>query len=479
MTTTTPLKPAQPKTADKPAADAAAGKTKAKPPTARTHKDRTNKDAPTNTDKAFFRVKLGNLEFSSLHGEVLKGSYVWLATDRFSTAKILLNDPDGSLLPTLKDQNDVEVELGFVGGPKRNTFVGKVLRFGRKLPYATIIIAADPSAQLAQQATPGTLYAKEEPKEKQERKLPSLVDLAEFTDAVADNPALAATLKLLDEVSLVASEGKPSAPPAEQFALKHSQDLKFAKDTKFATAEQGQSRLQKSDLQAATQSAAEQGDVVVTRGNTVRQVQPGRGEPSGLVLDYQANRAAFVGRPEVLKRTPLQLMSGYGAIAVTGWNANDKRSVGATVVVPGAASVHPTGNIAVPEWGQIAISDPIFPGCLYTWGDATKNGSRVPENKAIMEGIIKIAQTLQQLTEQYNNGSKFRVNSWYRNPAANAAAGGATNSRHLSGDAVDFVGGNWQQVFRALSTSYDGGLGDGRHIGFIHIDRGSKRRWGY
>ncbi len=474
--TTNPLTPEKPPAAPQVTAAGADAKAEGKP---KQDSAKSDKSDPSSTHKAFFRVKVGNLEFSSLQGDVLKESYVWLSTDNFSTARILLNDPDGSLLPKLKDQSDVEVELGFVNGPKRNKFVGKVLRFGRKLPYATVILAADPSAQMAQQSTPGTLYAKEEPKEKQERKLPSLVDLAEATGAATDNPALAATLQLLDEVSAVASEGKPTASPAEQLSLKGTQNLKFAKDTKFATADQGSSRLQTSDLSSATQSAAEQGDVVVTRGNTVRQVQPGRGDPSGLVLDYLGNRAAFIGRPTVLKRTPLQLMSGYGAIAVTGWSANDKRAVGATVVVPGAAPIHPTGNVVVPEWGQISVNDPIFEGCSYTWGDATKNGSRVPENKAIMEGIVKIAQTLQQLTNQYNGGKKFNINSWYRNPAANRAAGGAKGSRHLKGDAVDFSQGAWKQVYSAISSSYDGGLGNGIHIGFVHIDRGSKRRWGY
>jgi hypothetical protein len=68
---------------------------------------------------------------------------------------------------------------------------------------------------------------------------------------------------------------------------------------------------------------------------------------------------------------------------------------------------------------------PIIPGGNFTWGEATKNATRIPENVQIVDNMVALARQLQQAREQLRR--PFQVNSWYRPPAVNAAVGGVSN----------------------------------------------------
>lgn len=74
------------------------------------------------------------------------------------------------------------------------------------------------------------------------------------------------------------------------------------------------------------------------------------------------------------------------------------------------------------------------------------------------------------------------INSWYRDPATNRAVGGASQSRHMVGDAADFVvrGFSPYTVNSRLDSWYStrGGLASASV--FTHLDcRGYKARWSY
>ena len=127
------------------------------------------------------------------------------------------------------------------------------------------------------------------------------------------------------------------------------------------------------------------------------------------------------------------------------------------------------------------LSDPIIPNGSFSWAEATKNGSRIPVNKNVVEGIIKIANSMEEARE-YLGSRPITVNSWYRDPATNRRIGGARFSRHLSGDAVDFVvkGISPPEVNRRLESWWGrkGGLASASV--FTHIDgRGYRARWSY
>lgn len=512
---TTPLKPLPTtKPADlKAQATAQAADAKAKEKGKETKKDVENKD--DNRYRVWFRVKIGKLEFLNLKGDFLGQPYIRLSTYQHSQLKLVINDPDDKLRLEIAKQQDVEVELGFVDGERKNVFVGKLYSIGRRPPDGTEILAVDPSFQMQQQTGSSVQFAAEQPVTAQtttsgDKKDDKTGQAATNTTPAAatgtatpptntttqpqavtvpkvdlsQNQAIALNTKdtkaLQTQVSKAATAGQKTTTVAEQFAAQHP-NLKFANSTPSATGAVGSVRVQQNQMQAAQQQAILQGDAVVTRGNTVRQVAPGAADPSGVVLDYNSNRSAFIGKPVIFKRTGLQLQSGMGALTVQGWDVNGKQTVGATVVTPGAAPEHPTGVIAVPDWGSLNLSQPIVPGSMYTWNDATKNGTRVPD-KQIMGRIIAIAQAITPLTEKtVGKGNKWTITSWYRDPRANADAGGASQSRHLVGDAVDFyyeVNGTEVTLFRELEPTWKGGLAI-KHGSFVHLDLGTQRRWTY
>lgn len=105
----------------------------------------------------------------------------------------------------------------------------------------------------------------------------------------------------------------------------------------------------------------------------------------------------------------------------------------------------------------------------FTWGEATKNCTRVPLNRKIEDNIVNAAISLQSIRNIWNQ--PIIVTSWYRTPVVNSAVGGARNSMHLRGHAIDFkvVGMSPRQVYLALNAAHYGGLG-WYTGGWVHID---------
>ncbi|MEB3290653.1 MAG: D-Ala-D-Ala carboxypeptidase family metallohydrolase [Leptolyngbya sp.] len=123
---------------------------------------------------------------------------------------------------------------------------------------------------------------------------------------------------------------------------------------------------------------------------------------------------------------------------------------------------------------------PIIAGGSFTWGEATRNATRIPPTKAIVDNIIALARALQPVRNRI--GRPFRVNSWYRPPAVNAAVGGARRSQHLVGNAVDLQvqGLSGRQVANAVMLTWPGGIGIYSNIpNIIHLDLGPRRIWGF
>lgn len=123
---------------------------------------------------------------------------------------------------------------------------------------------------------------------------------------------------------------------------------------------------------------------------------------------------------------------------------------------------------------------PIIPNGSFTWGEATKDATRIPANVTIVNNIIALARELQKARNQV--GVPFIINSWYRPPAINEAVGGVPNSQHLYGKAVDVQvpGNSGRRVANALMLSWNGGIGIYSSIpDIVHLDIGPKRTWGF
>lgn len=130
---------------------------------------------------------------------------------------------------------------------------------------------------------------------------------------------------------------------------------------------------------------------------------------------------------------------------------------------------------------NIQLSASIIPNGNFTWAEATKGGTRMPPNQATVDAMIRIARLAQQARDRI--GRPFIITSWYRPPHINRAVGGAKYSRHIVGDAIDFVceGLSGNQIYWTLHPWWPGGLGRyTRYPNLCHIDARSYRaRWGY
>lgn len=135
----------------------------------------------------------------------------------------------------------------------------------------------------------------------------------------------------------------------------------------------------------------------------------------------------------------------------------------------------------LPMIGIVSSNNPVYRGSKFTWGELTKNLSRVPENITVTKNLIVLAQHLDLARVRLGN-RPITITSAYRPPAVNKAVGGVMTSRHLYGDAADIVvqGLSPREVYRRLESWHGnrGGLGDS--VGFTHIDlRGYAARWDY
>ncbi|QIW87190.1 peptidase M15A [Vibrio phage vB_VpP_FE11] len=104
-------------------------------------------------------------------------------------------------------------------------------------------------------------------------------------------------------------------------------------------------------------------------------------------------------------------------------------------------------------------------------------------------GALKLDLALLMLAQMVREhfGEPLKVESGYRCPTHNEAVGGAADSRHLHGDAVDLHllnkdRGNFQKLQKlydvALALNPNGGIG--LYDWGVHIDtRGEKARWDY
>lgn len=143
----------------------------------------------------------------------------------------------------------------------------------------------------------------------------------------------------------------------------------------------------------------------------------------------------------------------------------------------------------LPSGREVSVKTPIYPNANFTWGEATKNCSRIPQDlyingKLIIlaidieKNIVSTAHQLEQIRTLMGNHPIW-INSWYRPSKVNRRVGGSSWSRHQYGDAVDIRSDYYspQAIYRFLDKLHVKG-GMGRYYSFVHLDyRGSIARW--
>jgi hypothetical protein len=141
----------------------------------------------------------------------------------------------------------------------------------------------------------------------------------------------------------------------------------------------------------------------------------------------------------------------------------------------------------------VISSQPIYRGSNFTWGEATRDGERLPIDTfyegrwipaaTISSNIIRLANKLDTIRAQFGD-KPIRVTSWLRPPATNQIVGGVRNSHHLLGWAADIQieGYNPHEVAQKLDAVWEGGLGDSAsftHIDLRNLQGKGKARWNY
>ncbi|NET54332.1 MAG: DUF882 domain-containing protein, partial [Merismopedia sp. SIO2A8] len=140
------------------------------------------------------------------------------------------------------------------------------------------------------------------------------------------------------------------------------------------------------------------------------------------------------------------------------------------------------GGFTLPGYrNRFYLPDPVLKGGNFTWAEVTKNGQRMPTSKDVVDNILRIADTMQDIRELFGD-RPIKVTSWYRDPVSNRRVGGASRSRHLTGGAVDFYvsGVSPAEVQQRLGPWWGSQGGLASAAGFTHIDnRGYRARWRY
>jgi zinc D-Ala-D-Ala carboxypeptidase len=155
-------------------------------------------------------------------------------------------------------------------------------------------------------------------------------------------------------------------------------------------------------------------------------------------------------------------------------------------------SIQRQGFMKIPRIGVVHLSDPIYVGSHFTWGEATRDGSRIPRDtryrgelisaEEIVDNIITLAHELDKIRAQFGN-NPIVINSWYRPPDVNALTDGAAEkSYHIIGLAADIrmLNRDAGRVFDVLDLTWPGGLGkyEGRtHVDLRHLVSDTVARW--
>ena len=126
------------------------------------------------------------------------------------------------------------------------------------------------------------------------------------------------------------------------------------------------------------------------------------------------------------------------------------------------------------DWND--MSSPIT--AHFTVGENLRDDRRrIPTSDTVKSNILKVMTELEKIRIDY--GKPIKITSGYRPKAINQAIGGASQSRHIQGDAVDIapVSGDVFDFQRYLDKNWYGALGYGAQKGFVHIDCRNGKGW--
>lgn len=110
-----------------------------------------------------------------------------------------------------------------------------------------------------------------------------------------------------------------------------------------------------------------------------------------------------------------------------------------------------------------------------------KHCGRLEIDPILPPALEDLRRTVRELTGE---DVRLGVNSAYRCAVHNKAIGSQPTSQHIKGKAADIrpIGTSLRRLYDAALLTpafHEGGIGVYPEAGFIHVDIGPKRRWGF
>ena len=117
---------------------------------------------------------------------------------------------------------------------------------------------------------------------------------------------------------------------------------------------------------------------------------------------------------------------------------------------------------------------------FFTVWEVTKGDPRrIPEvGSEVEREVLMLTIELDKIRQEWN--APVLVNSWYRPLSVNRAVGGASDSQHLYGRAVDIRPVNREDLIKFqswLDLNWFGALGYGAPRGYVHLDTRNGKGW--
>ena len=115
----------------------------------------------------------------------------------------------------------------------------------------------------------------------------------------------------------------------------------------------------------------------------------------------------------------------------------------------------------------------------FSLGEFTKTKHQTADGNipshAVIENLKRLCPWLEELRRRYNE--PIIINSGYRSPAVNKLAGGAANSNHLTGCAVDIRCAGKEQMIRYASILLDIADGTKQEFDELLIEQHGSTCW--
>ena len=410
---------------------------------------------------SYFYVTIGNQTFDQRLGQILGTPYVSFVTGQHDFAQIVLDDPKGDIYPTIEEDDEVLIEVGFSKTERFEVMSGTISKLGRRYPDGTIVEVKDFSSQSKNSNTQvvSSKGVGEETSAHASLETPGVLS-SRTSHVPGVSPGTVSSRASVLLYSELNARGEAREDVSAQVAS--SKNLTYKNNSKIITDKPGEVILGEDLESAAVREAEKVGDRIVTEGKELIRVAPGEGKETNIVLDYKIHRSAFVGVPTITKRTDNQKEGAFGSWRVEGWNVDRKTKVSATIIVPSKLEYDPDKKIDLLGL-PVPLGQPIYENSLYTWGDCTLGGVRIPQNSQIVERIISVAKILDALTIEYTDNQKWQIISWYNDRPLNV------NGKHNLGYAVDVYTPNLDKIYKELEPKWQGGMALYSQR-FLHLD---------